>query len=897
MVLSDSFADYFSIFEPCSKHSNLGRKKLINKIKISFVIFLTGLFFSGIYAQIVPKNESAGEPRRMPVQEKPFIRAQDSVKSQEKDSLKRNENVEGLEYPLYKSAEKYQLIDRKNKKLYLYDKAHIKYHDIDLQAGRIVVDYEKKQVFAGPIPDSTGQSVQRPVFKQGQTETESDSILFNFETKRALVWNTFTRDGEISLISKVTKKVNDSVSFFSDLKITTAEDIENPEYYILAKRGKIVPGKKIVVGSSQMYIEEIPTPFVLPFGYFPLIQQRTSGFILPNYGEDQRGFFLQNLGFYLVLSQYADLALLTDIYTNGSFGVQLRNNYKKRYSFLGNLQFRMEKIVQGEYGAPDYSRRNMWNITWTHSKDPKSNPAYNFSANVNLGSSKYYRYSYNQQNLPHVLNNTMNSSVNFSTRFRSVPLSLNISALHNQNVNTEQINLTLPQLYIKLDRIYPFAPKSGLKKNLIHKLNFDYTVDAQNRITTHDSLFFKKEMWKDALWGMRHRIPLSTQFKLLKYINVTPSASFSFVTYGQQLQKYWDPNLNNGNGAVVDTILKKPASFYEYNFSAGMSTVIYGIFRFGDKHKWKGIRHIIRPSVSYQYTPGLKQYQSRYQASSDPTDWREYTIFDGGMYGAPHFNVASSMSLNLSNTFEAKIEGPDGKDKKIDLIKNLNLSTMYNFKADSMKLGYINMVGSIEPVKGLNIRVTGNLDPYAVDENGRNYDTWAFKAGQPWLHLRRLQLSTGYVFNNSLIKKIFGAGDKPQINKEFKGEKEEEDQAYRNPIKWNLNVSYTLTYNNRIYHPLQNSFLAYSPHTLNFNGSIEFSPGWKMNFNSGYDLVKKDLTYTVLSFTRDLKSWFMTFTWRPLPPYTSWYFYIGIKASVFRDIKYERRKESFNRFF
>ncbi len=819
----------------------------------------------------------------------------DTLKSVE-DPAGSTRSSDALAYELFKSSRQYQLIDRKNKRLILYDNASVKYHDIELRAGIIIVNYAKKEVYAGRIPDSTGKLSQKPVFKQGATEITTDSIRFNFETKRALVWNSYTKDGDISMISSVTKKVNDSTSFAYRMKITTSEDTLNPEYYILVKKGKIVPGKKIVVGTSIMFIEEIPTPLVLPFGYFPLVQKRTSGFILPTYGENQRGFFLQNLGFYLVLSKYADMALLGDIYTNGSFGYQIRSNYKKRYAFDGHLVFRSEKVVLGELGQPDFQRNKVWNLRWTHSKDPKSNPNYNFSANVNLGSSKYYRYSYNQQNLPNVLNNTLSSSVNLSKRFHSFPLSASLSLNQNQNANTGVIQMTLPDFYAKVDRIYPFAPKSGLKKNLFQRLNLDYTLRAQNRITTNDTLFLKRAMWNDAVWGINQRIPLSTNFKLFRYLNVNTSAGLTHVVYGFQRLKYWDDT----EARVVDTLVKKPAQFLDWNWSAGMSTVLYGIFKTGEKHKIQAIRHIVRPQVNFTYHPGLKQYQQSYQASADVNDWRDYTVFDGGFYGAPSLHVNSIMNFSLSNTFEAKVKGKDGKVKKVSFLKNLNLSGSYNFKADSLKLSFINISGGIEPVKGLPVRISGSLDPYAVDTTGKNIDVYAYKAGQGLVNLRMLNVSTGFSLNNQIIRKLFGRKEKAV---RFIGEgagdakRDKEDEAYHNPIEWNLNISYNLVYSNKRYQPLNPRFRPVSTHSISFRGNVKFSPGWSVNFSSAYDLVQKKLGYTLLNFRRDLKSWYMTFTWRPLPPYTSWYFYIGIKSSVLRDIKYERRKESFKRFF
>jgi lipopolysaccharide assembly outer membrane protein LptD (OstA) len=875
-------------------------KRYILYLKTFLILIFFFYAFAGL-SQINPLKKNISNRANISVN--PDTLSTQKAGQSRQDTVKPGDNV--LEYELFKSAKQYQLIDRKNNLIILYDEAKIKYGNIELEAGIIVLDNKKNEIYAGRIPDSTGKLTQRPRFREGNTETVNDSIRFNFKTKKALVWNTFTKDGEISLISEVTKKVNDSVNFFKDLKITTAEDIYDPEYYILAKKGKIVPGKKIVVGTSIMYIEDIPTPLILPFGYFPLLNKRTSGFIIPTWNESERGFGIQNTGFYLVLSKYADLSLLTDIYTNGSFAVKLGSNYKKRYAYSGRLSFRTEKIILGEPGTPDYVRTNVWNLTWQHTKDPKSNPNYNFSSNVNIGSSKYYRTSFNQQNIPHVLNNTFNSSINFSKRFRFIPSSGSISVTHNQNVNTEQMTLTLPQFYYKIDRIYPFAPKSGIKKNLLHKLNFDYTFNASNRIETTDQYFLKKEMWDAAHWGLSQKIPLATNFKLFKYFNFTPSASIRQVTYGQRKIKYWDASANNGNGAVVDTLIKKPVSFTDWNVNINMNTTIYGIFKFG-KGKLKAVRHVMSPSIGYGYVPSADKHIRYYQASNDPNDLREYTYFEGGMYGQPGLTPKSFLNFSLSNTFEAKIQGKDGKDKKIALIKNLNLSSYYNFNADSLKLGLINMSGSIEPVKGLPLRITGLWDPYAVDSTGKTINAYAYKTGQGLVRLKNVRVSTSFSLDNNKIRKWLGWDDAGGEKTDFIGnktssqepkEEEIEDSAYRYPVKWRLNISYNFTYSNKKYQPGNPNFKPVSPHTINFNGNIEFSPGWNLGINSGYDLVKKGLSYTVLNFRRDLKSWYMTFTWRPLPPYTSWYFYIGIKSSVLKDIKYEKRKENFNRFF
>ncbi|HJN53909.1 MAG TPA: putative LPS assembly protein LptD, partial [Flavobacteriaceae bacterium] len=393
----------------------------------------------------------------------------------------------------------------------------------------IVIDYGNNEIYAGRIKDTLGNYSQSPVFKQGQDVIEPDSLKFNMDTKKAIIFNSRTEQAGLKILSDKTKKENDSVYFMNKAKFTTSADVDNPEYYFLLRKAKVVPGKKIITGPTNMYIADVPTPIGLPFAYFPLSNKRTSGIIFPSFGEqNSRGYFVQNGGYYLPINDNIDLTLLGDYYTNGSYGFRVENTYTFRYKFRGNLSFRYESLIQNERGFPDYSKSSIYNLRWSHTQDSKSNPNSRFSASVNLGSSKYYQQSINQLNAANYLNNSLSSSISYSKTFTGEPqVNLSLSATHSQNTNTQVINMTLPTFQGSVSRVFPFAPKGGSKKGFLQNINFQYSVRGENRIQTTDSLFFTKEMFESAKSGFQHNIPISTNFKLFKYLSFSTSANYN----------------------------------------------------------------------------------------------------------------------------------------------------------------------------------------------------------------------------------------------------------------------------------------------------------------------------------------------------------------------------------
>jgi lipopolysaccharide assembly outer membrane protein LptD (OstA) len=819
----------------------------------------------------------------------------------------------------FNSGAVYKAIDtvsiEPNKKIItLYNNAMLEYDDMKINSGKIVIDYLQNEIYAGRIKDSAGVYTQSPVFKQGSDVIEPDSIRFNLDTKKALIFNSKTEQSGMNIISEKTKKENDSVYFMDRAKFTTSVDLENPEYYFLLRNAKVVPGKKIITGFTNMYIADVPTPIALPFGYFPLSKKRTSGVIFPSFGEqNDRGYFLQNGGYYLAISDHVDLALLGDYYTNGSYGFRFENNYAYRYKFRGNLSFRYENLIKSERGFPDYSKSAIYNLRWSHSQDPKSNPNSRFSASVNLGSSKYFQQSINQLNASNFLNNTLSSSVSYSKTFVGEPqVNMSLTATHSQNTNTQTINMSLPTFQGSVSRVFPFAPKNRSKKGIIQNINLQYNVRAENRIQTTDSLFFKKEMFDSAKSGFQHSIPLSTNFKIFKYLSFSTSANYKETWTFNTISKQFDTT----NNETITTELKGFDAFRTYNFSSSIGTTVYGMYDFGKENRIQAIRHVMRPSISYSINPSFDNYYETYEvvdADGLTTSELEYTRFEGSIFGAPNNNFSSSIGLSLSNNIEAKVTDRDSTNneaKKVVILNNLNFSTSYNMASDSLNWSPVRLSGGTQLFDNkMAVNFGATLDPYALDDNNNKINEFNINNGGNLFRLTSANLTFNYSLTNKNSDKnpkensrstneslrsggrsddLFGkALDYADSSFEEPDEDGEDipSDLFNYTIPWSLRVAYAINYNN------SRNQREISSHSLMFSGDLDISPKWSVGASSGYDLKNKGVTYTQLRFERDLLSWRMNFSWIPFSVNKQWNFFIGIKSGMLSDIKYDKRRQ------
>lgn len=863
------------------------------------------LLFSFISFFCLEAGHAQGiKPKSTPIlikkTKKPNVKKDNKLPRKVSDTIRKDSIVSKgfIEDIVSHDADGYIIQETKKKQITLFDNAHVTYQDIDLKAGIIIIDNKTNTLFAKGIKDSLGYH-QRPIFKQGTQDSEQDSLFYNFKTKKALIYGLKTVQSGMITYGEKTKRVNDSTIYIRNIRFTTSKK-DNPDYYIQTKKAKLVPGKKIIVGTSNLVIADVPTPIFLPFAYLPLGDKRTSGLIIPTWGEaNNQGYFLQNGGYYLAINDYLDITLLGDIYTNGSWGLRTESSYVVRYKFSGNFSVRFENLIRSLKGFDDYSKSTNFNIRWSHSQDSKSNPNSRISASVNLGSSQYFRESLNQINSSDFLTNTLNSSISYYRKFVGTPFNINVTATHSQNTNTKAITMTLPSLQLNMDRIYPFAGKGGIKKNAFQKIGVNYNMSGDYRINTSDSLFFKPEMFKTAKAGIQHNADFSTNMKVLKYFTLSPNATYKEVWNFDYINKRYEDN------SVINDTLRGFKSFREYRAGVSLSTAIYGLVNF-KKGRLKSIRHTIRPSVSYGYRPDFSdKYNQQVQQNQDPTDLLTYSPFENGIYGRPSSGLSNSIGFSINNVLEAKVTSKDStevQDKKITLLNNLNFNASYNFAADSLRWSPVSVSAGTRILKDkLSINMSASLDPYQVNSKGTRID----KFNRGLFRLTRMSASANYSISSKDFEKKgtkntskknksstnqFGDSQNSSPNQQQESE-EKVTKLYESSIPWSLNLSYAINYSN-------NGLISgIGSNTLMFNGDLELSPKWGVRFSSGYDFENGGYSFTRLGFSRDLDSWSFNFDWSPFGYNKSYYFRIGVNSSMLSDLKWEKRSLPDRRLF
>ena len=859
-------------------------------MKKKLIFLLTISFFYGLniaYSQnSTQKKDTINDPE---VEKKPILL--DNIKYDASDSI---------------------IIDQTNNKIILYNNAKIIYGDIELTSGLIELDYKNNIVNAGRISDLSGNLSQYPTFKQGGNIVNPDSIKYNFDNQKALIWNSKSEENGMNILSTLTKKQNDSVYYLKDGKVTTGgnlmgDETEEADYFFKIRKGKLVPGGNIVTGFTNLFVKNVPTPIGLPFAYFPSQQTKDSGFIIPNISDsNQRGYSIQNGGYYLPISEFFDLTILGDYYTNGSYGINISSIYRKRYNYNGTFSVRYENLINGERGLPGYGKSTVYNVRWSHSKDSKASPNSSFSASVNFGSSDYFRQSVNQLNTANFLNNNLSSSISYSKSFPgSAGVRLSLTANMSQNTQSKQVNLNLPTLTLNTARFYPFERKGKSKEGILQNINLQYSSKLENRATFADDLLLKKGMFENAKSGVQHLIPFTTNFKLFKFFSVSAGGRYQETWTGKTIRFN---DFNESNGIVKDT-LSGFDRFATYNYNASITTKIYGIVNFKPEKRIQSIRHTITPSISYSNNPSFEKYYDTYIIDADGNT-AEYTRFQGGLYGAPSKGYSSSIGISIQNTLEAKVKPKDSTQtelKKINILKNLNISTSYNLAADEFKLSPVRVSGSIDLAKGLTLNTGATFDPYALDENNTRINVYNIKNGGGLLRLTSANVSTQYELNNNTFKRgqseeqinesvsgggraddLFGVSQDFSNSNQYEEEEEQEEinlDKYVYKLPWSINLAYSLTYNNS---RGQNDF---STNSLMISSNLSLTPKWKVGASSGYDFKQKGFTYTQIRFDRDLDSWRLNFSWVPFSQRASWNFFIGIKSGLLSDLKYEKRSE------
>lgn len=770
--------------------------------------------------------------------------------------------------------------DITNQRVYLFGNAKVNYEKMELKAAMIELDLKNKLVHAEGTRDSLGKETGIPYFSDGEHASTGRKISYNFESKKGKISDIIAKEGEGYIHGETVKKDTNNVTYIKHGSYTTCE-LADPHFEIKAKKLKIIPDDKIITGPAFLVVEDVPTPLGIPFGYFPNKKGQSSGILVPAYGESNNlGFFLRDGGYYFGFSDYVDLAIRGDIYSYGSYALKTHSNYRKRYKYNGNLNISYSKILIGDPDAIDPSEQNDFFVRWNHTQDGKARPGTSFLANVNAGSSNYNTFNANNANA--YLSNTFQSNIAYTKAWKRSSLSAN--ARHSQNTLTKRMDISLPEL------TYNWRPVLENKKRIgtgwgYDKIRVGYVVNAKNELTTYDTIIFKESPLRRMRNGLRHSIPVSTSFQALKYVTITPAITGYSTWYMQTIEKRFDPTAD----AVVTDTIKGFKMFNEFSTSVNASTRLYGMYTFRNS-KMKALRHVITPNIGISYRPDFADPQFGYYKSvvTNPTgQTQEYSIFEGGIYGAPPSGKSGFVSWSLNNNLEAKVRqrtDTSDADKKITLIEALNISSGYNLAAENFNWSAITINGRTKLFNVLDINANTTLDPYRIDSTGRRIERFEWYENKRVGRLTNANLAIG---TNLRSREKKNTGPKTST----KGTPEELEDINRHPeayidfnVPWSLNIYYNITYS-------KPQLVEQVIQSLNFNGDFSLTPKWKIGFNSGYDFKNNDFTYTSVNVYRDLHCWEMRFNWIPFGFRQSYTVDIKVKSSVLQDLKLSRKRD------
>ena len=816
---------------------------------------------------------------------------------------------------------------------HLYGEGKVNYQNIELTSAVITMNMDSSTVYATGVTDTAGVETGSPIFKDGETPYESKIMRYNFKTKKGFINSIVTQQGEGYVTSEEGKKGANDEIYMRHGKYTTCDNHEHPHFYLKLSMAKVRPKKNVVFGPAQLVVEDVPLPIAVPFGFFPFNSSYSSGFIMPTYGDEMnRGFYLRDGGYYFAISDQMDLKVLGEIFTKGSWGLSAASNYNKRYKFSGSFNASYLVTKTGEKNMPDYSVSKDFRIQWSHRQDAKANPNSSFSASVNFATSSYDRSSlsslYNPQQYSQ---NTKASSVSYSRNFPEI--GLNISGAFNitQNTRDSSLSMTLPDVNISLNRIYPFKRKKAAgDERWYEKISLQYTGSITNSISTKDNLLFKTPLtqWQN---GMQHKIPVSATFNLFKYINIVPSFNYTERWYLRKVKQSYDPSPTSTDHVKRDTI-NGFNRLYDYNLSLQMNTKLYGMYKpLFMKSKELQIRHVFTPTVSYTYTPDFGKsrygYYDTYTYTDEDGEVRtvEYSPYEGAVYGYPGKNMSQNISFSIDNNIEMKMKSDKDTTgyKKISLIDQLGASLSYDVA--NKRWSDLSMNLRLKLTKSYTFNMNASFATYAYefDENGNvvvgDRTEWSYG------RFGRFQGYSGsfsYTLNNDTFKKLFGKKDEDEKNKDKEGkeggedeETEEETEEQNNnsnmrktekasvdsdgylafKLPWSVSLSYSYSIREDRSKDINIKTMRYPyslTHSLNVSGNFKIGSRWNMTYSTGYDFTSKEMSMTTLNITRDLHCFNMS-CGLVFGPFTSYNFSIRANSSMLTDaLKWDQRSNT-----
>lgn len=861
------------------------------------------------------------------------------------DSIKPKKSNSGLDAVVNYQA-KDSLIFSMGNMAYLFGESKVTYDEIELQAELINLSLDSSLVHANPVKDTTnvGKLIGIPKFKDNSGEYEMKHISYNFKTAKGYIRDVVTQQGDGYITGGTTKKMPDNDIFLENGRYTTCDQTECPHFYIQLTKARVRPNKNIVTGPAYLVVADVPLPLAIPFGYFPFTKSYSSGILMPTYGADQQmGLYLRNGGYYFAINDYVDLNLTGDVYTKGTWGVNLSSKYALRYKFSGNLSFSYMRTVTGEKGMPDYSVGTNFRAVWSHSQDSRFNPNMTLSASVNYSTSGYERSNVATYYSRDMTQSTKQSTVNASFKIPNSVWSFSASASITQRQQDSTLVLQLPDLSISMSRLYPFKRKVKVgAERWYEKIAMTYSGRLSNSITTKQDQLFEKNIIKDWNNGMQHNIPISATFTAFNYINITPSFNITDRMYTHKTMQYYDPSMQNPNGSYGGIAKDTVYGFYNvFNYSTSISanTKLYGMYKPAWKNsKLVAVRHLFTPTISFNYAPDFSDpfygSWSSYQVpdSTVAGGWKtvKYSPFQGYMFGTTGSGKSGSISLNLANNIEAKFRSEKDSTgyKKVSIIDNLTTSISYNLAADSMRWSPTIPVSAtlkLGKVGTVNLQASFDTYMYEVSKSGSpiKVDKTRWSQGK----FPRL-MSTGYSFSyqlsNQKLKQWFAGGEAPdyeqdgydedeygdEINEDLNPSLEKEREGHRKKQKeggnstydadgyyiwsvpWSMNLSYTMRYAYADFDPKKKEYNLKLTHSATISGSIQPTKTWNFSYNLSYDFNLAEVTYMNFNVSRDMHCWVLTANLNPIGRYASFNVCVAVKSSMLSDLKYEKSNAS-----
>ena len=863
----------------------------------------------------------------------------DSLKSTQKDSTEKKEPIEAPVF--YESTD--SMVWTMGGNANLYGNGKVKYEKIELDASVISMNMDSSVVHAYGHKDSLGGTYGLPVFKDGATPYESDKIKYNFKSKKGVINNVYTQQGDGYMMGTTAKKDDEGSFYLRKGKYTTC-DAEHPHWYINLTRAKVRPKKDAITGPAYFVIEDVPHPLPIPFGFFPFTDSYSSGFIMPSYGDDsERGFYLKDGGYYFAINDRMDLRVTGEIFTKGSWGVATASTYSQRYKYSGSFDLSYLVTKEGERNLPDYAVGKNFRIQWSHRQDRKASPNSNFSASVNFATS-----SYEKSNLYSIYNPMLSSqsvrtsSVSYSRTFSEIGLTISSTFNASQNIQDSTVALTFPSLNISLARLYPFKRKRKMGEDRWYeKISLSYSGQMSNSINTKEDKVFKSNLIKDWRNGFKHNIPISATFQLFDYINITPTFNYTERWYAYKVNQQWDENTMK---AARDTVYGFNR-VYNYNMSLGMNTTLYGFYQpagFMKNSRVHTVRHVFKPSLSFSYAPDFGASRYGYYDTYTYTDEDgevhlvEYSPYSSSLYGVPGRGKTGSISLDISNNVEMKWRTKSDSLKKVSIIDELGASLSYNLAAKQKQWSNLSTRLRLKLSKSytFSLNATWATYAYTFNKNGQVVEgtrtEWSYgRFGR----FQGMSQNLSYTFNNktfSKLKSLFGSKKEEEeenielsqeelaakakaaretaasakvirkgVKPQGKAKDAEVDSDGYMPFKipWNFTVSYGIIMSEDRSAKINIKSMRYPykfTQNMNFSGNISISDGWKINFTSGYNFEHKKLTTTTMNLSRDLPCFEMT-CGIVLSPYTSFNFSFRATSQMLADaLKWDKRNSGSN---